>query len=313
MTSPEGAAPEPWSPLVSVIVPTHLPDPPYLGETLASVVAQDWGRWEVIVVDDGSPAPLRTLQELVAVDPRISLVRAPKGGPSRARNAGLGRAQGELVAFLDSDDYWYPGHLSGAVAALAGRPDAVGAYSVLAQVLGTEAEPFEVNRQSGPVDLLTALSGGNRPFINSLVARRRAVEEAGGFDPAFDGAEDKDLIYKLLAQGPCLYVDAPTVAYRVHSQNLSADIVQLCRADARVFAAHRARAVVAGDRGSGGCHRPRRGPGPALRRRRGRRPGCGGGEVRATEQRGRFVVVGAAPVPGAGLHQCRPGAPAPAA
>ena len=42
---------------MSVIVPTHLPDPPYLGETLASVVGQEWARWEVIVVDDGSAAP----------------------------------------------------------------------------------------------------------------------------------------------------------------------------------------------------------------------------------------------------------------
>ena len=53
---------------MSVIVPTHLADPPYLGETLASVVGQEWARWEVIVVNNGSAAPTETLEELTSID-----------------------------------------------------------------------------------------------------------------------------------------------------------------------------------------------------------------------------------------------------
>jgi glycosyltransferase involved in cell wall biosynthesis len=244
---PEATPTGPWSPLVSVIVPTHLPDPPYLGETVASVVGQDWANWEVIVVDDGSAATTERLAELIGTEPRISLVRAPKGGLSRARNLALEHARGELVAYLDSDDYWYPHHLSRAVAALAGHEEAIGVYSIIAQVWDNEKEPFEVNRQSGPVDRRTALSGGNRPFITTLVARRQAVEAAGGFDPRFDGAEDKDFIYRLLEKGPCLRLDDVTVAYRTHGSNVSADPVRSFKVDARVLAAHRARALAAGD------------------------------------------------------------------
>jgi GT2 family glycosyltransferase len=236
-----------WSPLVSVIIPTHLADPPYLGEALASVVGQEWAQWEAIVVDDGSPAPPGALERLAGADPRTSLVRGPKGGLSRARNLGLRHARGELVAFLDSDDYWYPQHLSCAVNALAGHEEAVLAFSAMALVRGTDPEPVQAIRNSGPTNRRTTLSEGNRPFVNSMVARRRAVDTAGGFDPEFDGAEDKDLIYKLLEQGPCLYVDAVTMAYRVHGQNISADNIHLARAGARVYAAHRHRAQAAGD------------------------------------------------------------------
>ncbi len=237
----------PWSPLVSVIVPTHLPDPPYLGETLASVVGQEWARWEVIVVDDGSAAPTEALEELTSADPRISLVRAPKGGISRARNLGLEHARGELVAFLDSDDYWYPSHLSCAVGALAQHEEAVATYSAIAVVVGTSKEPFEVDYQTGPTNRHTALSGGNRPFIPSLVARRQVVEAVGGFDPQFDRAQDQDLIFKVLEQGPCLYIRTVTAAYRHHDQNVSLDIMRSSRARDRVLAAHRARALAAGD------------------------------------------------------------------
>ena len=237
----------PWSPLVSVIVPTHLPDPPYLGETLASVVGQEWARWEVIVVDDGSAAPTEALEELTSADPRISLVRAPKGGISRARNLGLEHARGELVAFLDSDDYWYPSHLSCAVGALAQHEEAVATYSAIAVVVGTSKEPFEFDYQTGPTNRHTALSGGNRPFIPSLVARRQVVEAVGGFDPQFDRAQDQDLIFKVLEQGPCLYIRTVTAAYRHHDQNVSLDIMRSSRARDRVLAAHRRRALAAAD------------------------------------------------------------------
>lgn len=235
-----------WSPLVSVIVPTHLVDPPYLGEALASVVGQDWANWEVIVVDDGSAAPTATLEKLTGIDPRITLLRAPKGGISR-RNLGLEHARGELVAFLDSDDYYYPPHLSCAVRAFAQHEEAVATYSAIAVVLGTNRDPFEVDSQSGPTNRHTALSGGNRPFIPSLVARRQVVEAVGGFDPQFDRAQDLDLIFKLLEKGPCHYIATVTAAYRHHDQNVSLDIMRSSRYRDLVLASHRARALASGD------------------------------------------------------------------
>ena len=289
----------PWSPLVSVIVPTHLPDPPYLGETLASVVGQEWARWEVIVVDDGSAAPTEALEELTSADPRISLVRAPKGGISRARNLGLEHARGELVAFLDSDDYWYPSHLSCAVGALAQHEEAVATYSAIAVVVGTSKEPFEVDYQTGPTNRHTALSGGNRPFIPSLVARRQVVEAVGGFDPQFDRAQDQDLIFKVLEQGPCLYIRTVTAAYRHHDQNVSLDIMRSSRPVTGSWPPTGPSTGGGGHRDRG-HHRRRPAPGPSLRRRRGRLQSIGGDEVRRLQKSGRpvLLVPTVLPVPG---------------
>ena len=82
----EGVALAQVSPLVSIIVPTHISRPPFLAEALASVIAQDWTNREVIVVDDGSPAP-GALAELVSVDERIRVVRQKRGAPPRPGTA----------------------------------------------------------------------------------------------------------------------------------------------------------------------------------------------------------------------------------
>ncbi len=137
------------APLVSIIIPTHISRPPFLAEALASVIAQDWTNWEVIVVDDGSPDP-GALAELVNVDGRIRVVRQDRGGVARARNRGLAHARGDLVAFLDYDDVWYPRHLSTAVEALAAGPGVVAAYTAFDVVTGYNKKFARTVRAEGP-------------------------------------------------------------------------------------------------------------------------------------------------------------------
>jgi glycosyltransferase involved in cell wall biosynthesis len=227
-------------------VPTHISEPPFLAETLASVVAQERANWEVIVVDDGSP-DAGALVELAAVDRRIRVVRQDRGGVARARNFGLEHARGELVAFLDYDDLWYPGHLSSTVDALAAHADAVGAFTAFDVVTGADKEHRRVMRAVGPTTRRSVYSGGNRPWINTLVARRDAVAGVGGFDPAFDGADDLDLVHKLAERGRFVYVDEVTAAYRLHDHNWSRDTRGLASAGDRVLAAHLNRVRTAGD------------------------------------------------------------------
>ncbi|WP_068921269.1 bifunctional glycosyltransferase/CDP-glycerol:glycerophosphate glycerophosphotransferase [Planobispora rosea] len=91
-------------PLISVIVPIYNVEP-YLTACLESLAAQTWRDVEVVMVDDGSPdASAEIAQRYAADDPRFLLLRQPNRGLGAARNAGLRRAGGEFVAFLDSDD-----------------------------------------------------------------------------------------------------------------------------------------------------------------------------------------------------------------
>ncbi len=233
-------------PLVSIVVPTHISRPPFLAEALASVVGQEWANWEVIVVDDGSPEP-EALAALAAVDRRARVVRQHRGGIARARNLGLENSRGELVAFLDYDDVWYPAHLSRTVAALAADAGAVGAFTAFDVVTGPEKKNPRVMRAVGPTTRRSIYSGGNRPWINTLVARREAVAEVGGLDPVFDGADDLDLVHKLAERGGFVYIDEVTAAYRLHDHNWSRNTRRLASAGDRVLAAHLDRVRTAGD------------------------------------------------------------------
>src|ERR1051325_6685298 len=83
-----------------------------LPRAIASVLAQEGARFELIVVDDASTDGTRAYLATLS-DPRIRAVHAePNGGPSAARNLGLQAARAELVAFLDSDDAYRPGRLA---------------------------------------------------------------------------------------------------------------------------------------------------------------------------------------------------------
>jgi glycosyltransferase involved in cell wall biosynthesis len=231
---------------VSIVVPTHISQPPFLAETLASVIAQQWANWEVIVVDDGSPQP-GTLAQLVAIDNRIRVVRQERGGVARARNRGLEDAGGELVAFLDYDDVWYPRHLSTTIDALAAGVDAVAVYTAYDLVTGADKQYVQTMRAVGPTTRHTIYSGGNRPWINTLVARYDAVAGVGGLDPAFEGADDIDLVHKLAERGPFVYIDEATSAYRVHDTNASHDTRRVASAGDRAINAHLRRLSTAGD------------------------------------------------------------------
>jgi teichuronic acid biosynthesis glycosyltransferase TuaG len=101
------------SELVSIVTPAYKAAR-FVGETIESVLAQDFLKWEMLIVDDRSPDETA---EIVAgytkVDPRVKLIRQDEnGGAAAARNAALNVARGRYVAFLDSDDVWMPGKLS---------------------------------------------------------------------------------------------------------------------------------------------------------------------------------------------------------
>jgi len=99
-------------PLVSVVVPLFNKEK-YIVECLISILNQEYQNWECIIVDDGS-----TDKSLVEVERFINSVpgnwkvlKKSNGGPSSARNLGIRMAQGEFIAFLDSDDIWFPNKL----------------------------------------------------------------------------------------------------------------------------------------------------------------------------------------------------------
>ncbi len=108
------------APLVSVVTPVR-DAAETLPETVASVLAQTRGDWEMLLVDDGSTDGSAALAErFAAADPRVRALRldAPRG-TAAARNAGIAAARGRYIAFLDADDLWRPEKLARQLAFMA--------------------------------------------------------------------------------------------------------------------------------------------------------------------------------------------------
>lgn len=97
--------------LISIIVPVYNVAN-YIEETIASVLAQTWEAWELLLVEDGSGDDSLAVMERCArerQDHRIRIIRQPSNmGAAKARNRGLEEARGRYIAYLDADDLWAP-------------------------------------------------------------------------------------------------------------------------------------------------------------------------------------------------------------
>jgi glycosyltransferase involved in cell wall biosynthesis len=183
------------SPPVSIIIPTYN-RAALVQEAVASVLAQTWREFELLVVDDGSTDP--TSEALAPYASRIRLLRREsRGGVSAARNTGIAAARGEWLAFLDSDDLWLPEKLAQQMAYLTSHPEQ----------LWCQTEETWVRRGVRLKQPPTHRKIGGRIFYQSLercmvspsavILHRRLLEQHGGFDEILPAAEDYDLWLRL--------------------------------------------------------------------------------------------------------------------
>ena len=213
---------------VTAVVPTH-DRPELLRSTLASIRAQRDVALEIIVVDDASDPPARTVVAALE-DPRIRVTRQePPRGVVAARNAGIALASGEWVAFCDDDDLWAPDKLRrqlGAAEATSRRWVYTGSVDVdlAGRVIGggPPATPAHLPRL---LERFNAVSGGG----SGTIVESALLTDAGGFDPEFQGShlEDWELWLRLARQELPAWVPAPLVGYRVHGGNASLRVEEL--------------------------------------------------------------------------------------
>jgi glycosyltransferase involved in cell wall biosynthesis len=127
--------------LVSVVIPTYNRAGKVV-ESIESVRAQTYSRWELIVVDDGSTDS--TPEDIACrfgKDSRIQYVAQANRGASAARNRGIALAKGEVIAFLDSDDLYFPGFLAAHLSVYQNHPSADVVFSDLEKQAGGEIRP----------------------------------------------------------------------------------------------------------------------------------------------------------------------------
>ncbi len=209
------------APRVSVITPTFN-RLELLRETIASVQAQDFADWEMIVVDDGSSdGTAEAMAATAATDPRIQFIRregAAKGG-NVCRNLGLEAARGEVIVLLDSDDLLRPHCLGGRVALMERNRDidfAVYPAGIFLERPGDCDQSYH-SMICGD-DLLRFLSHECVWEITGPVWRRAFLRQIGGFDEGLKSMQDLDLhVRAIVAGGRYLFVRAADHDIRSHA------------------------------------------------------------------------------------------------
>jgi glycosyltransferase involved in cell wall biosynthesis len=212
------------TPLVSVVIPAFNAAA-FIASALDSVLRQTVTSLEVVVVDDGSQDRTAELVEAF-VDPRVRLVQQTRSGPSVARNTGCTLATArEYIAFLDADDEWDPLKLAEQLKVFRARPEVVAVGSLMRYVSATGRTLGRAGQPLIAADQNRIRRGELCPFpMSSVVVRRRALSDVGGFDDALGrvGSEDLDVLARLSEIGEIACVAAPLGSYRVHASSTMA-------------------------------------------------------------------------------------------
>jgi glycosyltransferase involved in cell wall biosynthesis len=240
------------SPAVSVVMPVYNVEA-YVADAIASVLAQTYRDFELVIVDDGgSDRSLFICRSFD--DPRIRIVTQANRGLAGARNTGIAQARGRYIALLDSDDVWEPRKLEFHVAHLQSDPQLGVSYSVAELIddsgrrLGIYQRPKLGEVSARDVFCGRAISNGSTPVFRREMLEEGALpnETAGRlwcFDEALRRSEDVECWTRLALTSRFRFEALPVVLtlYRVNSSGLSADVVrqlnswdQVCAGLARI-------------------------------------------------------------------------------
>jgi glycosyltransferase involved in cell wall biosynthesis len=214
-------------PSVSVILPTFN-RVQFLAPALACVYAQTWKDWELVIADDGSDEATRAYLREAAPGARV-LWLPHSGNPSRVRNAAIAAAQGQYLAFLDSDDLWPADKLEKQIGALRADPSRRWSYTLCDHIDGAgrpharkrrPAAEFPEGRVFEP--LLTLEFSIAMPTV---VAERELAVAVGGFDEQQRFGEFHDFCVRLAMQSEVLLLRERLCSVRVHTEHYSGDRV----------------------------------------------------------------------------------------
>ncbi len=235
---PEMDDPATSTPAVSVIIPCYQAAG-HIRESLESALAQSFGNFEVIVINDGSPDTEALEQALEPYQPRITYLKQSNGGPSAARNLGIRHARGQFLAFLDSDDIWMSEYLAVQMKLVEAEPslDVVFCDAAYFGDPGFEDKTFmQVCPSTGPVSFASLLVETTQLATSGTIAQRSRVLEAGWFDENFRCAEDHDLWLRMAFQG-CRFTYQRKVLLRrrIHSDSQGATAGSLVAGEIEVL------------------------------------------------------------------------------
>jgi glycosyltransferase involved in cell wall biosynthesis len=220
----------------------------YFEEAIESVLAQNYGNWELLLSDDGSTdSSTEIAQKYAQQYPNkiyyLEHESHQNRGMSATRNLGLSHATGEYVAFLDADDVWLPNKLEEQVAIMQAQPEVGMVYgrSLYWQSWSGKAEDNEKdyipdayvsgNQIYPPSQLLTLsypLGKATPPPPTDIMLRRDAIADVGGFEAGFQKMyqlyEDQAFFSKFYLKFPVFVSNSCWDKYRLHPESCGSTV-----------------------------------------------------------------------------------------
>jgi glycosyltransferase involved in cell wall biosynthesis len=211
-------------PLVSIVTPSYN-QARFLERTIDSVLSQDYPNFEYIIVDGASAD--NSLEIIKKYANQLAWwVSEPDQGQTDAINKGLSHANGEILAWLNSDDTYQPGAISQAVDAILSHPDAALVYGD-ANLIDEQGQMIG-RFPSRQTNLQKILRGSVHIPQQAAFFLSRFWKQVGPLDPSFQFAMDYDLWVRLAKQAPLVYVPSLWANFRLHGQGKSVMMDERC-------------------------------------------------------------------------------------
>ena len=207
-------------PLVSVVIPTYNRST-LVCTAIDSVLQQTWTNTEIVLIDDGSTDDTRAV--ISRYGDRVRYCYQPNTGlPAAARNAGIARATGEYVAFLDSDDYWMPEKLERQMQLFADTPG-YGMVACRCLAIDIEGAYLRISRSGSSGMISQQLFMRNFIRTSSAVVSRRCLDAVGWFDERLGEFEEYDLWLRIAVQYPVGFMNDVLAVYVDNPYGISVD------------------------------------------------------------------------------------------
>jgi glycosyltransferase involved in cell wall biosynthesis len=197
----------------------------FLEEAVDSVLSQTVAPLEVIVVDDGSPEPLKPIPNRTG-QPPIRWYRIENRGLGGARNFGARQSTGVFLAFLDADDIWEPEKLEQQESFLDSHTNYVGCYTECVNKPGFFPFGPYLNYKDDRRALAAHLWRELFFPPSCILLRKESYDRVGGFLEGLPNGEDLELWIKLLQLGPLGYLPKELCGYRQHSNQMTVDNIK---------------------------------------------------------------------------------------
>lgn len=195
----------------------------YVSEALQSISNQSYKDFELVVIDDGSTdGTLDVLNSHAKKEPRMRLISRANKGLIETRNELLQAAEGDLIAWMDSDDISTPDRLARQVSALTSNKNLV-CIGGFAQCIDPDGEKLNLERYPihHPEILLAQMKGGGMRFPTTMARKAHAIK-VGGFREPFKMGEDLDFLIRLSEIGEMMNIADTIYLYRQHPTSVCA-------------------------------------------------------------------------------------------